>query len=58
MGLVRVFSGCGAADIAYATIFGHVKALRSVISIKVLPYAQRQWVELKRMTFALFSDRP
>ena len=37
MGLVRVFTGCGAADIANATIFGHVNALRPVISIKALP---------------------
>ena len=58
MGFVRFGTGRDAADIAFATIFGHVMAAQPVISIQVVPDADGRLVVPRRVPFALSTDGP
>ena len=56
MGFVRFCTGRDAADIAFATIFGNVKAAQPVISIHAVPGADGQLVTPYRVDYALSTD--
>ena len=56
MGFVRFCTGRDAADIAFATIFGNVKAAQPVISSQAVPDAAGQLVLPQHVSYALSTD--
>ena len=58
MGFVRFATGRDAADIAFATIFGSVRAAQPQIHIEAIPNGQGQLVIPQHVNYALSTDGP
>lgn len=58
MGFVRFATGRDAADIAFATIFGSVRASQPQIHIEAVPNSQGQRVLPQHVNYALSTDGP